>query len=158
MHDSYKVFFGLFLKEKSRDKIKKILRENSIFLELDRNLHLTVLLDTETYIDRDIDKKYFDEFRNFSIITKNIEILEYNYNRYLVLTVIDNKIIELRKYLEELGYRNYYTTENPIYHVTIKSLLDKDFNLDRRFDCLRNLELEIEELRQESTTSYGISS
>ena len=158
MHDSYKVFFGLFLKEKSRDKIKKILRENNIFLEIDKNLHLTVLLDTSTYITKDIDKKYFDEFRNFSIITKDIEILEYNQNRYLVLTVIDNKIIELRKYLEELGYRNYYKTENPIYHVTIKSLLDKDFNLDIRFDCLRNLKLEVEELRQERTTSYSISS
>ena len=158
MHDSYKVFFGLFLKEKSRDKIKKILIENNIFLEIDKNLHLTVLLDTSTYITKDIDKKYFDEFRNFSIITKDIEILEYNQNRYLVLTVIDNKIIELRKYLEELGYRNYYKTENPIYHVTIKSLLDKDFNLDIRFDCLRNLKLEVEELRQERTTSYSISS
>ena len=154
----YKVFFGLFLKEKSRDKIKKILRENNILLELDKNLHLTVLLDTSTYIAKDIDKKYFDEFRNSSIITKDIEILEYSYNRYLVLTVKDNRIIELRKYLEELGYRNYYKTENPIYHVTIKSLLDKDFNLDRRFDCLRNLELEIEELRQERTISYSISS
>ena len=154
----YKVFFGLFLKDRSRDKIEKILKENSIFLELDRNLHLTVLLDTETYIDRDIDKKYSDEFRNSSIITRDIEILEYNYNRYLVLTVKDNRIIELRKYLEELGYRNYYKTENPIYHVTIKSLLDKDFNLDKKFDCLRNLELEIEELRQERTISYSISS
>ena len=154
----YKVFFGLFLKDRSRDKIEKILKENSIFLELDKNLHLTVLLDTETYIDRDIDKKYSDEFRNSSIITKDIEILEYNYNRYLVLTVKDNRIIELRKYLEELGYRNYYTTENPIYHVTIKSLLDRDFNIDKKFDCLRNLELEIEELRQERTTSYSISS
>ena len=158
MHDSYKVFFGLFLKEESKDKIEKILRENNIFLELDKNLHLTVLLDTSSYITKDIDKKYFDEFRNSSIITKDIEILEYNQNRYLVLTVIDNRIIELRKYLEELGYRNYYKTENPIYHVTIKSLLDKDFNLDRRFDCLRNLELEIEELRQERTISYSISS
>ena len=154
----YKVFFGLFLKDRSRDKIEKILRENNILLELDKNLHLTVLLDTETYIDRDIDKKYSDEFRNSSIITKDIEILEYNYNRYLVLTVKDNRIIELRKYLEELGYRNYYKTENPIYHVTIKSLLNKDFNLDKKFDCLRNLELEIEELRQERTTSYSISS
>ena len=154
----YKVFFGLFLKEKSRDKIEKILRENNILLELDKNLHLTVLLDTETYIDRDIDKKYSDEFRNSSIITKDIEILEYNHNRFLVLTVKDNRIIELRKYLEELGYRNYYKTENPIYHVTIKSLLDKDFNLDKKFDCLRNLELEVEELRQERTTSYSISS
>ena len=154
----YKVFFGLFLKDRSRDKIEKILRENNILLELDRNLHLTVLLDTETYIDRDIDKKYFDEFRNSSIITRDIEILEYNYNRYLVLTVKDNRIIELRKYLEELGYRNYYKTENPIYHVTIKSLLGTDFNLDKKFDCLRNLELEIEELRQERTTSYSISS
>ena len=154
----YKVFFGLFLKDRSRDKIEKILRENNILLELDRNLHLTVLLDTETYIDRDIDKKYFDEFRNSSIITKDIEILEYNYNRYLVLTVKDNRIIELRKYLEELGYRNYYKTENPIYHVTIKSLLGTDFNLDKKFDCLRNLELEVEELRQERTTSYSISS
>ena len=154
----YKVFFGLFLKEKSRDKIKKILRENNIFLELDKNLHLTILLDTSTYIDRDIDKKYFDEFRNSYVITENIEILEYNHNRYLVLTVTDNRIIELRKDLEELGYRSYYKTENPIYHVTIKSLLDKDFNLDRRFDCLRNLELEVEELRQERTTSYSISS
>ena len=154
----YKVFFGLFLKDRSRDKIEKILRENSIFLELDRNLHLTVLLDTETYIDRDIDKKYSDEFRNSSIITKDIEILEYNYNRYLVLTVKDNRIIELRKYLEELGYRNYYKTENPIYHVTIKSLLDRDFNIDKKFDCLRNLELEIEELRQERIISYSISS
>ena len=154
----YKVFFGLFLKDRSRDKIEKILKENSIFLELDRNLHLTVLLDTETYIDRDIDKKYSDEFRNSSIITKDIEILEYNHNRYLVLTVKDNRIIELRKYLEELGYRNYYKTENPIYHVTIKSLLDRDFNIDKKFDCLRNLELEIEELRQERTISYCISS
>ena len=91
-------------------------------------------------------------------MTKDIEILEYSYNRYLVLTVTDNRIIELRKYLEELGYRNYYKTENPIYHVTIKSLLNKDFNLDKKFDCLRNLELEIEELRQERTTSYSISS
>ena len=154
----YKVFFGLFLKDRSRDKIEKILRENNIFLELDKNLHLTILLDTETYIDRDIDKKYSDEFRNSSIITKDIEILEYNHNRYLVLTVKDNRIIELRKYLEELGYRNYYKTENPIYHVTIKSLLNKDFNLDKKFDCLRNLELEVEELRQERTTSYSISS
>ena len=154
----YKVFFGLFLKDRSRDKIEKILRENNILLELDKNLHLTVLLDTETYITRDIDKKYFDEFRNSSIITKDIEILEYNYNRYLVLTVKDNRIIELRKYLEELGYRNYYKSENPIYHVTIKSLLDRDFNIDKKFDCLRNLELEIEELRQERTTSYSISS
>ena len=154
----YKVFFGLFLKDRSRDKIKKILRENNILLELDKNLHLTILLDTSTYIDRDIDKKYFDEFRNSSIIAEDIEILEYNYNRYLVLTIKDNRIIELRKYLEELGYRNYYKTENPIYHVTIKSLLDKDFNLDKKFDCLRNLELEIEELRQERTTSYSISS
>ena len=154
----YKVFFGLFLKDRSRDKIEKILKENSIFLELDRNLHLTVLLDTETYIDRDIDKKYSDEFRNSSIITKDIEILEYNHNRYLVLTVKDNRIIELRKYLEELGYRNYYKSENPIYHVTIKSLLDRDFNIDKKFDCLRNLELEIEELRQERTISYSISS
>ena len=153
-----KVFFGLFLKEKSRDKIKKILRENSIFLELDKNLHLTVLLDASTYIAKDIDKKYFDEFRNFSVITKDIEILEYNHNRYLVLTVKDNRIIELRKYLEELGYRNYYKTENPIYHVTIKSLLDVDFSLDKKFDCLRNLKLEVEELRQERTTSYSISS
>ena len=154
----YKVFFGLFLKDRSRDKIKKILRENNILLELDKNLHLTILLDTSTYIDRDIDKKYSDEFRNSSIITKDIEILEYNHNRYLVLTVKDNRIIELRKCLEELGYRNYYKTENPIYHVTIKSLLDKDFNLDKKFDCLRNLELEIEELRQERATSYSISS
>ena len=154
----YKVFFGLYLKEKSRNKIEKILRENNIFLELDKNLHLTVLLDTSTYIDRDIDKKYFDEFRNSYVITENIEILEYSYNRYLVLTVTDNRIIELRKYLEELGYRNYYKTENPIYHVTIKSLLNKDFNLDKKFDCLRNLELEVEELRQERTTSYSISS
>ena len=154
----YKVFFGLFLKDRSRDKIEKILRENNILLELDKNLHLTVLLDTETYIDRDIDKKYSDEFRNSSIITKDIEILEYNYNRYLVLTVKDNRIIELRKYLEELGYRNYYKSENPIYHVTIKSLLDRDFNIDKKFDCLRNLELEIEELRQERTISYSISS
>ena len=154
----YKVFFGLFLKDRSRDKIEKILRENNILLELDKNLHLTVLLDTETYIDRDIDKKYSDEFRNSSIITKDIEILEYNHNRYLVLTVKDNRIIELRKYLEELGYRNYYKTENPIYHVTIKSLLDRDFNIDKKFDCLRNLELEIEELRQERTISYSISS
>ena len=154
----YKVFFGLFLKDRSRDKIEKILRENNILLELDKNLHLTVLLDTETYIDRDIDKKYSDEFRNSSIITKDIEILEYNHNRYLVLTVKDNRIIELRKYLEELGYRNYYKSENPIYHVTIKSLLDRDFNIDKKFDCLRNLELEIEELRQERTTSYSISS
>ena len=154
----YKVFFGLYLKEKSRDKIEKILRENNIFLELDKNLHLTILLDTETYIDRDIDKKYSDEFRNSSIITKDIEILEYSYNRYLVLTVTDNRIIELRKDLEELGYRNYYKTEKPIYHVTIKSLLGTDFNLDKKFDCLRNLELEVEELRQERTTSYSISS
>ena len=154
----YKVFFGLFLKEESKDKIEKILRENNIFLELDKNLHLTILLDTSSYITKDIDKKYFDEFRNSSIITKDIEILEYNQNRYLVLTVIDNRIIELRKYLEELGYRNYYKTENPIYHVTIKSLLDKDFDLNRRFDCLRSLELEVEELRQERTTSYSISS
>ena len=154
----YKVFFGLFLKDRSRDKIEKILRENNILLELDKNLHLTVLLDTETYIDRDIDKKYSDEFRNSSIITKDIEILEYNYNRYLVLTVKDNRIIELRKYLEELGYRNYYKTENPIYHVTIKSLLDRDFNIDKKFDCLRDLELEVEELRQERTISYSISS
>ena len=154
----YKVFFGLFLKDRSRDKIEKILRENNILLELDKNLHLTVLLDTETYIDRDIDKKYSDEFRNSSIITRDIEILEYNYNRYLVLTVKDNRIIELRKDLEELGYRNYYKTENPIYHVTIKSLLGTDFNLDKKFDCLRNLELEVEELRQERTISYSISS
>ena len=154
----YKVFFGLFLKDRSRDKIEKILRENNILLELDKNLHLTVLLDTETYIDRDIDKKYSDEFRNSSIITKDIEILEYSYNRYLVLTVTDNRIIELRKYLEELGYRSYYKTENPIYHVTIKSLLGRDFNIDKKFNCLRNLELEIEELRQERTTSYSISS
>ena len=154
----YKVFFGLFLKDRSRDKIEKILRENNILLELDKNLHLTVLLDTETYIDRDIDKKYSDEFRNSSIITKDIEILEYSYNRYLVLTVKDNRIIELRKDLEELGYRNYYKSENPIYHVTIKSLLGTDFNLDKKFDCLRNLELEVEELRQERTISYSISS
>ena len=154
----YKVFFGLFLKDRSRDKIEKILRENNILLELDKNLHLTVLLDTETYIDRDIDKKYSDEFRNSSIMTEDIEILEYSYNRYLVLTVTDNRIIELRKYLEELGYRNYYKTENPIYHVTIKSLLGTDFNLDKKFDCLRNLELEVEELRQERTISYSISS
>ena len=154
----YKVFFGLFLKDRSRDKIEKILRENNILLELDRNLHLTVLLDTSTYIDRDIDKKYSDEFRNSSIIAEDIEILEYNQNRYLVLTVKDNRIIELRKYLEELGYRNYYKTENPIYHVTIKSLLDKDFNLDKKFDCLRNLELEVEELRQERAISYSKSS
>ena len=154
----YKVFFGLSLKEKSRDKIKKILRENNILLELDKNLHLTILLDTSTYIAKDIDKKYFDEFRNSSIITKDIEILEYNHNRFLVLTVKDNIIIELRKCLEELGYRNYYKTENPIYHVTIKSLLDKDFNLDKKFDCLRNLELEVEELRQERAISYSIFS
>ncbi len=154
----YKVFYGLFLKEESRDKIKKILRENNILLELDKSLHLTVLLDTETYIDKDIDKRYFYEFKDLAIIAKDVKILEYNQNRYLVLTVKDNKIIELRKYLEELGYRNYYRSENPIYHVTIKSLLDEDFNLDRRFDCLRNLELEIEELRQERTTSYSISS
>ena len=154
----YKVFFGLFLKDRSRDKIEKILRENNILLELDKNLHLTILLDTETYIDRDIDKKYSDEFRSSSIITKDIEILEYNYNRYLVLTVKDNRIIELRKDLEELGYRNYYKSENPIYHVTIKSLLGTDFNLDKKFDCLRNLELEIEELRQERTISYSKSS
>ena len=154
----YKVFFGLFLKDRSRDEIEKILRENNILLELDKNLHLTVLLDTSTYIAKDIDKKYFDEFRNSSVIAEDIEILEYNQNRYLVLTVIDNRIIKLRKYLEELGYRNYYKTENPIYHVTIKSLLDKDFNLDKKFDCLRNLELEVEELRQERTTSYSISS
>ena len=154
----YKVFFGLFLKDRSRDKIEKILRENNILLELDKNLHLTILLDTSTYIAKDIDKKYFDEFRNSSITTKDIEILEYNHNRFLVLTVKDNRIIELRKYLEELGYRNYYKTENPIYHVTIKSLLDRDFNIDKKFDCLRNLELEVEELRQERTTSYSISS
>ena len=154
----YKVFFGLFLKEKSRDKIEKILRENNILLELDKNLHLTVLLDTSTYIAKDIDKKYSDEFRNSSIMTEDIEILEYSYNRYLVLTVTDNRIIELRKYLEELGYRSYYKTENPIYHVTIKSLLNKDFNLDKKFDCLRNLELEVEELRQERTISYSKSS
>ena len=154
----HKVFFGLFLKEESRDKIEKVLRENNIFLELDKNLHLTVLLDTSTYITKDIDKKYSDEFRNSSIIAKDIEILEYNQNRFLVLTVKDNRIIKLRKHLEELGYRNYYKTENPIYHITIKSLLDVDFNLDRRFDCLRSLELEIEELRQERTTSYSISS
>ena len=158
MHDSYKVFFGLFLKDKSRDKIEKILRENNIFLELDKNLHLTVLLDTETYIDRDIDKKYFDEFRNSSIITEDIEILEYNHNRYLVLIVKDNRIIKLREYLEKLGYRNYYKSENPIYHVTIKSLLDRDFSIDKKFNCLRNLELEIEELRQERATSYSKSS
>lgn len=158
MNDSYKVFFSLFLKEKSRDRIEKILKKNNILLELDKSLHLTILLDTSTYITKDIDKKYFDEFRNSSIIVKDIEILEYNQNRYLVLTIKDNRIIKLREYLEELGYRNYYKTENPIYHVTIKSLLDKDFNLDRRFDCLRNLELEIEELRQERATSYSISS
>ena len=158
MNDSYKVFFGLFLKDRSRDKIEKILKENNILLELDKNLHLTVLLDTETYITKDIDKKYFDEFRNSSIITRDTEILEYNQNRYLVLTIKDNRIIKLREYLEEVGYRNYYKSENPIYHVTIKSLLDKDFNLDRRFDCLRNLELEVEELRQERTISYSISS
>ena len=154
----YKVFFGLFLKDRSRDKIEKILRENNILLELDKNLHLTILLDTSTYIDRDIDKKYFDEFRNSYVITEDIEILEYSYNRYLVLTVTDNRIIELRKDLEELGYRNYYKTEKPIYHVTIKSLLDRDFNIDKKFDCLRNLELEVEELRQERTISYSISS
>ena len=154
----YKVFFGLFLKEDSRDKIKKTLRENNIHLELDKSLHLTILLDTSTYIAKDIDKKYFDEFKNSSIITRDIEILEYNQNRFLVLTVKDNRIIELREHLEELGYRNYYKTENPIYHVTIKSLLDKSFSLDKRFDCLRNLELEIEELRQERTISYSISS
>ena len=154
----YKVFFGLYLKEKSRDKIKRILRENNIFLEIDKNLHLTILLDTETYIDKDIGKKYFDEFRNSSVITEDIEILEYNQNRFLVLTVEDNRIIELRKYLEELGYRNYYKTENPIYHVTIKSLLSRDFSIDKKFDCLRNLELEVEELRQERATSYSISS
>ena len=154
----YKVFFGLSLKEKSRDKIEKILRENNILLELDKNLHLTVLLDTSTYIAKDIDEKYFDEFRNSSIITRDIEILEYNQNRFLVLTIEDNRIIELREYLEELGYRNYYKSENPTYHVTIKSLLDRDFNLDKKFDCLRNLELEIEELRQERTISYSISS
>ena len=153
-----KVFFGLFLKEKSRDKIKKILRENNIFLEIDKNLHLTILLDTSTYITKDIDKKYFDEFRNFSIITKDIKILEYNQNRFLALTVKDNRIIELRKYLEELGYRNYYKSENPIYHVTIKSLLSRDFSIDKKFNCLRNLELEVEELRQERTTSYSKSS
>ena len=158
MNDSYKVFFGLFLREESRDKIERILRENNIFLELDKSLHLTILLDTSTYITKDIDKKYSDEFRNSSIITKDIEILEYNHNRYLVLTVKDNRIIELRKYLEKLGYRNYYKSENPIYHVTIKSLLNADFNLDRRFDCLRNLELEIEELRQERAISYSKSS
>ena len=154
----YKVFFGLFLKEESRDKIEKILRENNILLEPDKNLHLTILLDTSTYIDKDIDKKYFDEFRNSSIIAKDIEILEYNQNRYLVLTVKDNRVIKLREYLEELGYRNYYKSENPIYHVTIKSFLDKDFNLDKKLDCLRNLELEIEELRQERTISYSKSS
>ena len=154
----HKVFFGLFLKDRSRDKIEKILRENNILLELDKNLHLTVLLDTETYIDRDIDKKYFDRFKDSSIMTEDIEILEYNQNRFLVLTIKDNRIIELREHLEELGYRNYYKTENPTYHVTIKSLLDKDFNLDKRFDCLRNLELEIEELRQERTIYYSISS
>lgn len=154
----YKVFFGLFLKDRSRDKIKKILRENNILLELDKNLHLTVLLDTSTYITRDIDKKYFDEFRNSSIIVKDIEILEYKQNRYLVLTVRDNRIIELREYLERLGYRSYYKSENPIYHVTIKSLLGRDFNIDKKFNCLRNLELEVEELRQERTTSYSISS
>ena len=154
----YKVFFGLSLKEKSRDKIEKILRENNIFLELDKDLHLTILLDTSTYITKDIDEKYFDEFRNSSIITRDIEILEYNQNRFLVLTIEDNRIIELREYLEELGYRNYYKSENPIYHVTIKSLLSKDFSLDKKFDCLRNLELEIEELRQERSTSYSISS
>ena len=154
----YKVFFGLFLKDRSRDEIEKILRENNILLELDKNLHLTVLLDTSTYIAKDIDKKYFDEFRNSSVIAEDIEILEYNQNRYLVLTVIDNRIIKLRKYLEELGYRSYYKTENPIYHVTIKSLLDKDFNLDKKFDCLRNLELEVEELRQERAISYSIFS
>ena len=158
MNNSYKVFFGLFLSEKSRDKIKKVLRENNILLELDKDLHLTILLDTETYIDRDIDKNYFDKFRNSSIITEDIEILEYNQNRFLVLTVKDNRIIELRKYLEELGYRNYYRSENPIYHVTIKSLLNRDFSLDKKFNCLRNLELEIEELRQERSTSYSISS
>lgn len=154
----YKVFFGLFLKDRSRDKIEKILRENNIFLEQDKNLHLTILLDTSTYIAKDIDEKYSDEFRNSSIIAEDIEILEYNHNRYLVLTVKDNRIIELRKYLEELGYRNYYKTENPIYHVTIKSLLDRDFNIDKKFDCLRNLELEVEELRQERTISYSKSS
>lgn len=154
----HKVFFGLSLKEKSRDKIENILRENNILLELDKNLHLTVLLDTSTYITKDIDKKYFDRFKDSSIITRDIEILEYNQNRYLVLTVKDNRIIELREYLEELGYRNYYKTENPIYHVTIKSLLNVDFNLDRKFDCLRNLELEVEELRQERATSYSKSS
>ena len=154
----YKVFFGLFFKEKTRDKIEKILKENNILLELDKNLHLTILLDTETYIDKDIDKEYFDEFRNSSIIARDIEILEYNQNKFLVLTVKDNRIIKLREYLEELGYRNYYKTENPIYHVTIRSLLDKSFSLDKRFDCLKNLELEVEELRQERTTSYSISS
>ena len=154
----YKVFFGLFLKDRSRDKIEKILRENNIFLEQDKNLHLTILLDTSTYIAKDIDEKYSDEFRNSSIIAEDIEILEYNHNRYLVLTVKDNRIIELRKYLEELGYRNYYKTENPIYHVTIKSLLDRDFNIDKKFDCLRNLELEVEELRQERAISYSKSS
>ena len=154
----YKVFFGLFLKEKSRDKIENILRENNILLELDKNLHLTILLDTKTYTDRDIDKKYFDKFRNSSIITRDIEVLEYNQNRFLVLTVKDNRIIKLRKYLEELGYRNYYRTKNPIYHITIKSLLGRDFSLDKKFDCLRNLELEVEELRQERTTFYSISS
>ena len=154
----YKVFFGLFLNDRSRDKIEKILKEYNILLELDKNLHLTVLLDTSTYIAKDIDKKYSDEFRNSSIITRDAEILEYNHNRYLVLTVKDNRIIELRKDLEELGYRNYYKSENPTYHVTIKSLLGRDFNIDRRFDCLRNLELEIEELRQERAISYSISS
>ena len=154
----HKTFFSLFLKEKSRDKIKKILRENNILLELDKNLHLTILLDTETYIDKDIDKKYSDEFKDSSIITKDVEILEYNQNKFLVLTVKDNRIIELREHLEELGYRNYYKTENPIYHVTIKSLLDKDFSIDRKFNCLRNLELEIEELRQERAISCSISS
>ena len=77
MNDSYKVFFGLFLKDRSRDKIEKILRENNILLELDKNLHLTVLLDTSTYIAKDIDKKYSDEFRNSSIITTDIEIQNY---------------------------------------------------------------------------------
>lgn len=158
MNDSYKVFFGLFLKDRSRDKIEKILKENNILLELDKNLHLTILLDTSTYITKDIDKKYFDEFKDSSIITRDIEILEYNYNRFLVLTIKDNRIIELREHLEELGYRNYYKTENPIYHVTIKSLLSRDFSIDKKFNCLRNLELEVEELRQERTISYSKSS
>ena len=92
--------------------------------------------------------------------------------RYVAITSQSNASVEsvpstkgqtelanlLAKDLEELGYRNYYKTENPIYHVTIKSLLDRDFNIDKKFDCLRNLELEVEELRQERTISYSKSS